>query len=218
MLQRITRSDLSNGAFKWLTSKWIDVGLAPSLCIRMNFVGELWFELHHPIEYQNHIFDAVMAAGSDLGIKPFGIRAMEAMRIEKSYRMVGQEMSIEYAALESGLQRFVHLNKGEFKGREGLTRWQERGFANTFVNMEVHCVTDAYALGSNPIRKDGKVIGRATSGGYGFRIGKSLAMAMVAPEFSELGTDLEIQILGYWYKATVIDESPFDPDNERLRA
>ena len=140
------------------------------------------------------------------------------MRIEKSYRMVGQELSIEYAALESGLHRFVRLNKGDFKGRAGLVEWQERGFANRFVTMVVHGVTDADALGNNPIRKDGELVGRATSGGYGFRLDRSLALAMVRPDVAEPGTELAIDILGGTFRATVCEESPFDPDNERLRA
>ena len=218
LLQRITRDDLSNDSFKWLTGRWIDVGLAPALALRVNFVGELGWELHHPLEYQNHIFDCVMAAGEDLGVKPFGIRAMESMRIEKSYRMVGQEMSVEYAAFESGLHRFVHLNKGEFVGRDALSRWQEQGFQNAFVTMEVHDVTDADALGNNPITKDGKVVGRATSGNFGFRVGKSLALAMVRPEVAGIGTELKMDILGTSHRVTVIEESPFDPENERLRA
>ena len=218
LLSRITRDDLSNDAFKWLSGRWIDVGLAPALAIRMNFVGELGWELHHPVEYQNHIFDAVMEAGADLGIKPFGIRAMDAMRLEKSYKLVGREMSIEYAALESGLDRFVHLNKGDFKGRQGLTEWQQRGFGNTFVTMIVHDVKDADVLGNNPIYRDGELVGRATSGGFGFRINESLALAMVKPEASEIGTKLTIEILGETYQATICEESPFDPQNERLRA
>ncbi|MEM7121988.1 MAG: FAD-dependent oxidoreductase [Pseudomonadota bacterium] len=218
LLQSITRDDLSGDSFKWLSGRWIDVGLAPTLALRMNFVGELGWELHHPLEYQNHIFDAVMAAGEDLGIKPFGIRAMEAMRIEKSYRMVGQELSIEYAALESGLHRFVHLNKGEFIGRDALSQWQERGFQNQFVTMEVHDVTDADPLGNNPISLNGEVVGRATSGGFGFRLGKSLALGMVRPEHAEIGTDLQMDILGTSHRVTIIEESPFDPENEKLRA
>ena len=96
----------------------------------MNYVGELGWELHHPIAMQNHIFDALMEAGRDFGLKPFGIRAMDSLRLEKSYRLVGRELSIEYAALESGLERFVAMNKGDFVGRDGLAGWQARGFAN----------------------------------------------------------------------------------------
>jgi len=202
-----------------LSSKLIEVGLAPTMAFRMIFVGELGWELHHPIEYQNHIFDAIIAAGAEFGIKPFGIRAMDTMRLEKSYRLVGTELSIEYAALESGLHRFVHLNKGEFKGRQKLSHWQESGFANTMVTLEVHDTTDADAIGGNPIRlPDGEVIGRATSGGYGFRLNKSLALAMVRPELAAVGTELMIDVLDQCLRATVIEESPYDPENQRLRA
>ena len=219
ILQKITRADLSSAAFPWLSSRLIEVNLAPAMAFRMNFVGELGWELHHPIEYQNHIFDALMGAGAEFGLKPFGIRAMDAMRLEKSYRLVGTELSIEYAALESGLDRFVHLNKGDFKGRQKLSEWQEAGFQNTMVTLTVHDTTDADAIGGNPIMlPDGEVIGRATSGGYGFRLDKSLALAMVRPDLAGVGTELMIDILDQRLRATVIGESPYDPDNEKLRA
>ena len=218
LMQRVSVADFSSDAFPWLTGCDIEVGLAPSLAQRINFVGELGWELHHPIEYQNHIFDALFAAGGDLGLKPFGIRAMDSLRLEKSYRLVGTEMSIEYAAFESGLQRFVHPNKGNFIGREALVEWREKGFANQFVTIEVHGVTDADAHGNEPLFKDGEVIGRATAGGYGWRLGKSLALGFVAPEHAALGTELEIDVLGTMLKATIIEESPYDPENQRLRA
>ena len=218
LLQKLTLSDLSNAAFPWLSGQQIDVHLAPSLAMRVNFVGELGWELHHPIEYQNHIFDALFAAGAEFGLKPFGIRAMDAMRLEKSYRMVGTEMSIEYAAFESGLHRFVQMQKESFIGRDGLADWQEKGFTNSFVTLEVKGTEDADALGGNPLYKDGELVGRATSGGYGFRVKKSLALAMVSPELAEAGTVLEIDILGRRFDAVVIEESPFDPANEKLRA
>ena len=217
LLARVTDTDLSNAAFPWLTGRWIDAGLAPCLALRVNYVGELGWELHHPVEYQNHIFDALVEAGQDLGLAPFGIRAMDSMRIEKSYRMVGTELSIEYAALESDLGRFVHLNKGDFIGRDALQRWMERGFSNRLVTLEVHDVTDADALGNNPLFVDGELVGRATGGGYGFRVGKSLALAMVRPELAEVGTAVEMDILGTMHRATVIPESPYDPENARLR-
>ena len=218
LLERASDDDFSNEAFPWLTGRDVLVGLAPTKALRVNFVGELGWELHHPIEYQNHIFDALMAAGADLGLKPFGIRAMDSLRIEKSYRLVGTELSIEYAAYESGLDRFVHPNKGDFIGRDALVRWRERGFANRFVTLEVHEVTDADALGNNPIYADGALVGRATGGNYGFRVEKSLALAMVRPEHAEVGTDLEMDILGERHRVTVIPESPYDPENLRLRS
>jgi dimethylglycine dehydrogenase len=217
LLQSLTDTDLSTASFPWLTGKFINVGIAQAHALRVNFVGELGWELHHPIEMQNVIFDQVMEAGRPFGIRPFGIRAMDSLRLEKSYRLIPRELSIEYAALESGLQRFVHLNKGQFIGRDRLVEWQQRGFRNRFVTMEVHDVGDADARGSEPIYLDGELVGRCTSGGYGWRLGKSLALAMIRPDLGELGTEFEIAILGQRHRATVIPESPFDPDNTRLR-
>ena len=218
LLNKISNADFSNEAFPWLSARKIDVGLAPSIAMRMNFVGELGWELHHPIEYQNHIFDKLMAAGEEFGVKPFGIRAMDSLRIEKTYKLVGTEMSIEYAAFESGLDRFVHLNKGNFIGRDALVKWQQEGFDNKMVTLEVHDVTDADPLGNNAVYKDGEVIGRATGGNYGFRVKKSLAIAMVKPEYSNIGTELEMDILDKKHTVTVIEDSPYDPMNEKIRA
>jgi dimethylglycine dehydrogenase len=144
---------------------------------------------------------------------------MDSMRIEKSYRLIPREMSIEYSAMESALDRFVRLDKeGDFIGKKALQAWQKRGAKNAFATIEVHGVTDADARGSEAIYKNGEVVGRATSGGYGWRVGKSLALGMVEPELAIIGTELEIEILGEMYKATVVEESPFDPTNIKLRA
>jgi len=160
-----------------------------------------------------------MEAGVAFDIKPFGIRAMDSMRLEKSYRLMTREMSIEYAAFESGLDRFVRLDKAaDFIGKQALSKWRERGFDNAFVTLEVHGVTDADARGSEALYRDDELVGRATSGGYGWRTGKSLALGLVKPELATIGTGLEIEILGDRYKATVIQESPFDPENSRLRS
>ena len=217
LLQRVSADDFSNAGFKWLTGRDVCIGMAPVKAMRVNFIGELGWELHHPMEMQNHLFDLLMAAGEDLGIKPFGIRAMEGMRIEKTYRMPGHELSIEYAALESGLDRFVKFDKGDFLGRQALIDWQARGFANQLVMLEVHDVEDADPVGNNPIYHDGALVGRATTGGYGFRLDRSLAIAMVRPELAAVGNELEMDILSRRHRVTIIPESPYDPDNKRLR-
>lgn len=218
LMQRVGDLDFSNQAFPWLTGRFGSLGWAPCRLMRVNFVGELGWEIHHPMEMQNHVFDRLMAAGEDLGVEPFGIRAMDALRLEKSYRLVGTELSIEYAAFESGLHRFVHPNKGDFVGRDALVAWQQRGFANHFVTLEVHDVTEADALGNEPLYRNGEMVGRATAGGYGRRVEKSLALGFVRPNLSEVGTELEIEILGERKRATIIPESPYDPENERLKA
>lgn len=217
LLQRVTDADLSNEAFPWLTAQEIVVGMAPVNAMRVNYVGELGWELHHPLEYQNHIFDVLFEAGADLELKPFGIRAMDSMRLEKSYRMVGTELSIEYSAFESAMDRFVKADKGEFLGRDALLASRKSGLNNLLVTLEVSDVEDADALGNNALLKDGEIVGRATSGGFGFRIDKSLALGVVKPELAEPGTLLEIEILARTYPATVVQESPFDRNNERLR-
>jgi dimethylglycine dehydrogenase len=218
LLQKLTDTDLSNQNFPWLSGQFINVGIASAHALRVNFVGELGFELHHPIEMQNTIFDLVMEAGKSMDLKPFGIKAMDSLRLEKSYRLIPRELSIEYAALESGLDRFVHLNKGQFIGRDALVAWQQRGFQNRFVTMEVHGIKDADPRGNEPIYdRRGGLIGRCTSGGYGWRLKKSVALGMVRPEFGEIGSEIAVKILGNSYGATVIQESPFDPDNLRLR-
>ncbi|GGK42186.1 dimethylglycine dehydrogenase [Salinarimonas ramus] len=217
VLQSVTDTDLSGASFPWLTGKTIDVGFANAKALRVNFVGELGFELHIPVEMTAYVFDLLMQAGERYGIAPYGMRAMESMRLEKSYRVLPRELSIEYAALESGLERFVKPGKGDFLGREALLAWQERGFANRFVTLEVLDVTDVDARGNEPIRKGGRLVGRVTSGGYGWRVGKSIALAMVSPELGEIGTELDVVILGKPHRAMVIGESPFDPDNQRLR-
>ena len=217
LLQRVSRADFSNEAFRWLTAQNIFIDMAPVNTMRLNYVGELGWELHHPIEYQNDIFDALFAAGEDLGLKPFGIRAMDSMRLEKSYRMVGTELSIEYSVYESAMDRFVQPDKGDFLGRDGLLAWQKAGHNNLLVTLEVRDVEDADALGNNALLKNGELIGRATGGGFGFRVNKSLALGMVRPELAEAGTELAIDILGKTHVAVVVPESPFDPKNERLR-
>ena len=218
LMKKVSKNDFSNANFPWLSAKKIDVGFASSIAMRMNFVGELGWELHHPIEFQNHIFDILIKEGAEFNLKPFGIRAMDSLRIEKTYKLVGTEMSIEYSPLESGLDRFIHLNKGNFIGRDALVEWQQKGFKNKLVTLEVFDITDADALGNNPVYFQDKVIGRATGGNYGFRVQKSLAIAMVDPEYAEIGKELSMEILGKMHSVKVIEDSPYDPENKLIRA
>jgi dimethylglycine dehydrogenase len=218
VLAKVADIDVSNKAFPWLTARRLSIKAAGVIAMRVNFVGELGYELHHPIEMQNAIFDALMDAGAPLGIKPFGIRAMDSLRLEKSYKLIGRELSIEYSALESDLQRFVDLDKGPFVGRDALVAWRDKGFDNRLVTLEVQGVTDADARGSEPVTRNGAMIGRTTSGGYGWRVGKSLAIAMVKPEFSHIGDEVDVRILGEMRRAIVIPDSPYDPKNAALRS
>ena len=218
VLRKLTRTSLESRDFPWLTARQISVGVATAHALRVNFVGELGWELHHPIEMQAYIFDRLMEAGAEFGIRPFGIRAMSAMAVEKSYRNMGRELSIEYNAYESGLDRFVKPEKS-FIGRDAMLAYRERGLKWNFVTLVVEGNRDVDPRGSEAIYDlSGELVGRATSGGYGWRVGKSLALAMVKPEHADEGTRLKIKILGDLYDATVVPESPHDPENISLRS
>jgi dimethylglycine dehydrogenase len=218
LLQGLADADLSSAALPWLSGKSVSIGPVETRCLRVNFVGELGYELHHPIEMQNTLFDLLMGAGRRLNLAPYGIKAMNALALEKSYRQIPRELSIEYTAWESGLDRFVDLDKGNFIGRDALRAWREKGPRWRFVTLEVKDVTDADARGSEPIVRGGELVGRCTSGGYGWRTGKSLALAMVRPDLGSPGTELEVVILGKPHRAAVVAESPYDPSNARLRS
>ena len=220
VLAQLIDAPLDNAAFPWLSSQVLEVGLAVDVyTLRVNFVGSLGWELHFPIEYAHHLFNALFEAGAAHGIGMAGMRAMESMRLEKSYRMWGSDMTRDYTPFETGLERFVRLNKGEFTGRAALLRQQAAGVPNHFVTLEVHDVTDADALGNEPLfDASGAMVGRATAGGYGHAIRKSIAIGYVKPDLSALGTRLQIEILGKRHAATVVRESPYDPDNVQLRS
>jgi dimethylglycine dehydrogenase len=187
--------------------------------LRVNFVGSLGWELHFPIEYAHHLFEALFAAGAEYGIGMAGMRAMESLRMEKSYRMWGSDLTRDYTPYEAGLDRFVRLNKGDFIGKAALEAQLAAGVPHRFVTLEVRGVTDADPLGNEPLfDAQGTMVGRATAGCYGHVLGKSLAIGYVKPEHAAIGTVLEIEILGERKQATVVVESPYDPANNDLRA
>ena len=177
--------------------------------------AELGWELHHPIEYQRHIFGELMRAGAAFDIGQCGMRAMDSLRIEKSYRMWGQDLTRDYTVLEAGLDRFVHLDKGDFVGRDALIAQADAGVPQRFVSIEALDVEDADPIGNEPLWQGQRMVGRVTAGAYGHFLGRSLALAYVE---AGVGSRLEIEILGRRYPARVIEDSPHDPENARPRA
>jgi dimethylglycine dehydrogenase len=220
VLSQLTDTALDNASFPWLTAQTIEAAFAVDVyALRVNFVGSLGWELHFPIEYAHNLFDALFKAGKAHGIGMVGMRAMESLRMEKSYRMWGSDMTPDYTPFETSLDRFVRMNKGPFIGREALEKQLAAGVPNRFITLEVHGVTDADPMGNEPLfDSTGKMIGRATSGYYGHHVKKSLAIGYVQAKYAEVGTQLSILILGEMKQATVLRESPHDPDNLELRA
>lgn len=220
VLAKLTDTPLDNASFPWLTGQIGEVGMATDVyMLRVNFVGALGWELHFPIEYAHHLFEALFKAGEEFGIGMAGMRAMESLRMEKSYRMWGSDLTRDYTPFEASLDRFVRMNKGDFIGKAALERQLAEGVPHRFITLEVHGVTDADPLGNEPLfAADGRMVGRATAGYYGHVLRKSLAIGYIKPEFAEVGTELSIEILGERKRATVVVESPYDPTNADLRA
>lgn len=220
VLQPLCDDRLDNESFPWLTARIANVGLATDVyMLRVNFVGSLGWELHFPVEYAHHLFEAILASGKPHGMGLVGMRAMESLRLEKSYRMWGTDMTRDYTPFESGLDRFVRMSKPDFIGKAALVRQQAGGIPNRFITLEVHGVSDADPLGNEPLFDGrGNMVGRATSGCYGHFLRKSLAIGYVKPEFSAVGTGLQIEILGERKPATVLVDSPHDPENLALKA
>jgi dimethylglycine dehydrogenase len=218
LLSKITDADISNQAFRWLTAREIEIAGVPCRALRVNYVGELGWELHHPMERMPELYDAIWDAGEEYGIADFGVYAVNSLRIEKCYRGIGAEMTNEISTVEAGLERFVNMKKGDFVGREAIERIQREGTSQQIVYLEVDA-SNADCLGGEPIYAKNEVVGVTTSGGFGHRTQKSLSFAYVAPEYSEVGTQIEIEILEERRSATVLAPEPaFDPNNDRLRA
>ena len=218
ILSKVTNQDLSNEAFPWLSCRSIDIGYAPDIhAMRVNYVGELGWELHHPMEYQNHIFDLLEDAGKDLGLRHVGMRAMDSMRIEKSYRAWGPDLNRDYSPVEAGLGRMIDMNK-DFIGKAGLLEREKAGLRWKFAMTEIEGTQGAHCFGNEAIYKNGTLIGRVSSGGYGHRLERSFAMSFVNPEEAEIGNEFEVMILEKPHKAKVIADSPYDPDNAKLKS
>ncbi len=218
VLAAVTDADVSNAAFPWLTAREILIGTAPVRALRVNFVGLLGWELHHPIEYQTQIFDRLVAAGAAVGgLAMVGLRAMESLRLEKSYRMWGHDLYREVTPLEAGLDRFVRLDKGDFTGRDALVAQQARGLDRRFVTLQVD-VDGTDPLGNEPIWQGERMVGRATSGGFGHLLGTGVCLGYVSREAAAPGTELEVELLMDRRPARVVAESPRDPQNQALRA
>jgi dimethylglycine dehydrogenase len=217
LLAGLVDGDLSNEAFAWWSARTLPVGLVGGVrMLRFNYVGELGWELHHPIEQQNPLFDALTEAGREFGLALIGGRAVDSLRLEKSYRAFWYDLTPEYSALEAGLDRLINLRKPNFPGKEALLREHAAGLARRFTVLEIAAgETEPYQ--NETVYRNGKPVGRISSGGYGHRVGKALAHAYVdAPHYAD-GTELEVLALGERRAAKVIRPAPYDPSNARPR-
>jgi dimethylglycine dehydrogenase len=216
LLQSLVREDLSTPQFPFLSFRQMDVGMIPALVGRISFTGDLGFEIWVTSEYQRALYDLLVGAGAEHGMQLCGGRALNAMRLEKSFGSWAREYRPIYGPYEAGLGRFVDLRKERFVGRAAALEEKASGGKLRLLTFTVDA-RDADAFGDEPIWHDGEVIGWVTSGGYGHSVERSLALGYVPKAYAELTSGFEIEILGERCKATRQAAAVFDPDGSRMR-
>lgn len=217
VLKACTDTDLASPAFRWLTAKTRTVaGVDNVRLLRMTYVGELGWELHVPRAGMQAVFGALMQAGAPHGLSLFGTYAMNSLRMEKSYRGWGSELTAEIDMFEASMERFIRLDKPDFVGKAASLSRKQKGERMKLVYLSVDN-TDSDCVGNEPVYRNGNVVGVTTSGGFGHATGKSLAFAYVPPDAAAEDTEFEIMVFGEMRAARIIPESIWDPGNARIR-
>jgi 4-methylaminobutanoate oxidase (formaldehyde-forming) len=217
ILSRVTKADVSNAAFPYMTAQQIAVGDVPALAVRVTYVGELGWEFYCPMEYGQRLWDALWDAGQKDGIVAAGYRAIDSLRLEKGYRYWSADISPDYTPYEAGMGFCVKLDKGAFIGRDALVKQKAEG-----IKRKLCCLTLAdktvIALGSEPVRSGDQIVGWITSGAYGYSIGSSIAYAYLPLERAAVGTQLDVEWFGERIGAVVEREPLWDPKGERVKS
>jgi 4-methylaminobutanoate oxidase (formaldehyde-forming) len=216
LLQRVTPSDIGNAAFPFMTAREIAVGSVPCLALRVTYVGELGWELYCPSEFGLRLWDTIREAGHERGLVPGGYKAVDSLRLEKGYRVWGADIGPEIDPYAAGLGFCVKLDKGDFIGRDALVLRQKKPSERRLACL----VLDEprwVVLGSEPVRVADRVVGRVTSGGYGYAIKKSIAYAYILADVA-VDTPVEVDIFGTWVKGRVAKEPLYDPTGARVRS
>jgi len=218
VLSKVTSENLDNNNFPWLKEKEIEINKIPVRALRINYMGELGWELHHPINQMEKLYDAIYEAGKNDKIQNFGTYAVNSLRMEKAYRGWGSELTGEISLVEAGMDRFFNLNKkSKFIGSESLRDKLQSGVDIKIVYLEAD-VDDADPRGNEPVYHNDKIVGVVTSGGYGFRTKKSLAFAYVNSNLANKGQEFLIAIQGQKRKAKVLSAPAYDPENKKLKS
>jgi 4-methylaminobutanoate oxidase (formaldehyde-forming) len=219
ILQPLTRTDLSHEAFPYMRAQEIAVGNVPLLASRVTYVGELGWELYAPAEYGLGLYDILTAAGAEHGLCGGGYRAIESMRLEKGYRAWGSDLTPETTPESAGIGFAVRLDKDTpFIGQEALRAERSAGGPAERLACLVLDDPRSVCLGSEPVRIDGELCGRVTSGGYGSRVRRSIALAYVPAAHAVPGRRAEVEVFGEWVPAEVVDGAIYDPVGERIRS
>jgi len=217
LLQSLVREDLSTAAFPFMSFRRMEIGMVPGYVGRVSFTGDLGYEIWVTTDYQRALYDLLVKAGREYGLKLFGGRALNAMRIEKSFGSWAREYRPIYGPFEAGLDRFVDFKKNEFIGRAAAAEEKASGGALRLVTFKVDA-TDADAIGDEPIWHDGKAVGWVTSGAFGHRVNHSLALGYVPAALAAVDAGFEIEIIGERHKAHRMTGAAFDSSGMLMRA
>jgi glycine cleavage system aminomethyltransferase T/glycine/D-amino acid oxidase-like deaminating enzyme len=217
LLQPLTEADLGNDAFPYMRARELSVGFVPCLAVRVTYVGELGWELYCPAEFGRRLWDTIWDAGEEHGLVAGGYKAIDSLRLEKGYRVWGADITPDENPFEAGLGFAVKLDKGDFVGRDALLAARERPPERTLACLVLDDPRSV-ALGSEPVRMGGEILGRVTSGGYGYSVERSIAYAYVPAESAEVGLPVEVEIFGDWVGGRIAEEPLWDPAGERIRA
>jgi len=216
LLSRVTNTDVSNDAVKFLSVTELDLSGIPAMVNRISYTGDLGYEIYVDADRQMDLYKALTTAGEDLGLKPFGMRAMMSLRLEKGFGSWLREFRPDYTAAETGLDFFINFDKGDFIGRDAALAERDNPTDRHLVTLVVDA-DDADVWGDEPIWKDGEVVGFVTSGGYAHFSEKSVAIGFVPTSMIEDGAPFQVEILGELRPARLIKEPLFDPKGERMR-
>ena len=216
LLARISGEDVSNAAFPFMQYRRMDLGLIPARVGRLTFTGGLGYEIWVTPDYHLALYDLQVREGADFGLAHVGTRAMNALRLEKSWGTWAREYRSIYGPYAAGLGRFVSLKKPDFIGRDAAMRERDAGPALRLITLDIDA-TDADALGDEPVRLDGKAVGWVTSGGYAHHVRRSVALAYVPAALAEADAGLTVEILGDQRAARRVPAPLFDPDGLLMR-
>jgi 4-methylaminobutanoate oxidase (formaldehyde-forming) len=217
LLSGCSTADLSNAAFPYMTCQDIDIGDVPVRALRVTYVGELGWELYCPTEFGAALWRTLWSAGEGHGLVAGGYRAIDSLRLEKGYRVWGADITPDEHPFQAGLGFAVKLEKDEFIGHEALLRARDDAGAPRLCCLVLDDPRSV-ALSNEPVMVDGEVVGRVTSGGYGYTVGASIAYAYLPPEHATPDTEVAVEIFGEWIGGRVAREPLYDPEGARVRS
>jgi len=213
VLEKVTDADVSNDGFAFMSTRDIRIGYAPALAYRVTYIGELGWELYIPTEYMAYAFEQLQEAGKEFGLANAGYRAIDSLRLEKSYLAWGVDITPDYNPYEAGLQFLIDWNKGDFIGRDALAKIKEQGVTQKLICLALD--DPLHVFGGEAILADGKVVAQTTSGNFGYSVGKSLVLGYL-PVDALNAESFEVNVFGKNSKASLIKSAAYDPARKKI--